>query len=58
MDCRDGDLSEIKNNADVAYKTQYQQHLDRRSYWASVFNDDAPMPEVDSLGRDQLLPSR
>ncbi|WP_430520193.1 hypothetical protein, partial [Aliivibrio sp.] len=52
MDCRDGDLSEIKNNADVAYKTQYQQHLERRSYWASVFNDDAPMPEVDSLEID------
>ncbi|MUK91669.1 hypothetical protein GNP80_04330 [Aliivibrio fischeri] len=47
MDCRDMDLSELKNEADGFYHDRFIQFKDKQAYWQAVLNDPIPIETHD-----------
>ncbi|CAH6946993.1 conserved hypothetical protein [Vibrio chagasii] len=47
MECRESDLSDIKQEADKCYRSSFVRHQERRAYWKAVFEDSRPIRDVD-----------
>ncbi|EHZ2779814.1 hypothetical protein K5N60_000277 [Vibrio parahaemolyticus] len=47
LNCRDVDLSDIKQSADYSYQTAYHRFKDSQAYWRSLLNDSVPHFEID-----------
>lgn len=46
MDCRDMDLSELKNEADDRYERNYIYFRENQAYWQSILHDSDVPPDV------------
>ncbi|MGF1909173.1 hypothetical protein L4C38_07020 [Vibrio kasasachensis] len=47
LQCRDMDMSDIKNNADSFYHDEFYRFKDNQAYWKSVLDDPLQPNEVD-----------
>ncbi|MGY5702261.1 hypothetical protein ACXHQC_23545, partial [Vibrio parahaemolyticus] len=47
LNCRDLDLSDIKQDASHFYKSEYQRFKENQSYWQSLLHESIPHMEVD-----------
>ncbi|EHZ2573864.1 hypothetical protein K5N30_002729 [Vibrio parahaemolyticus] len=47
LNCRDVDLSDIKQSANYSYQTEYHRFKDNQAYWQSLLNAPVPHFEVD-----------
>ncbi|HHX8450567.1 TPA: rolling circle replication-associated protein [Vibrio diabolicus] len=47
LNCRDVDLSDIKQSADYSYQSAYHRFKDSQAYWRSLLNDPVPHFEID-----------
>ncbi len=47
LNCRDVDLSDIKQSATYYYQTEYHRFKDNQSYWQSLLNEPVPHFEID-----------
>ncbi|WP_254865802.1 rolling circle replication-associated protein [Vibrio parahaemolyticus] len=52
LNCRDVDLSDIKQSADYSYQTAYHRFKDNQSYWHSLLNDSVPHFVIDESDHD------
>lgn len=47
LNCRDVDLSDIKQSADYSYQSAYHRFKDSQAYWRSLLNEPVPHFEID-----------
>ncbi|MFM2599873.1 hypothetical protein [Vibrio fortis] len=47
MECRDIDMRDLKEKADVHYHSVFTRHQERRAYWKAVFEDSPPILDID-----------
>ncbi len=47
MECRDVNLTDLKQAADEYYERSFIHHQERRAYWKAVFEDSPPILDVD-----------